>query len=73
MYEAGSMTFDEVLKARRSTRSFLDKDVPESLIKELLADALCSPSSTNTQAYRVAIARGDTRDKLSSLAVRQFL
>jgi nitroreductase len=59
------MTFDEVLKARRSTRAFLDKDVPDSLIKELLADALRSPSSTNTQGYRVAIATGATREKLA--------
>jgi nitroreductase len=72
MYEAGSMTFDEVLKARRSTRSFLDKEVPESLIKELLADALCSPSSTNTQAYRVAVARGDTRDKLADALTKTY-
>jgi len=66
------MTFEEVLRARTSTRAFLDKPVPEALLEQVLSDALTAPSSTNTQAYRVAIAQGALRDELAHTLTRKF-
>ena len=44
-----NMTFDEVVNGRRSIRGYLDKPVPRDLIEEVLALAMRSPSSMNTQ------------------------
>jgi nitroreductase len=51
--------------SRRTTRDFLDKDVPDALIDELLADAMTAPSWSNTRPYLVGIAKGDKRDRIS--------
>lgn len=54
------MTFQEINKKRRSIRDFLDKPVPETLIHELLTEALEAPSSSNTQPFKVVVATGET-------------
>jgi len=59
--------FSEFLASRRSTRDFIrDKEVPAELIEELLVDALTAPSWSNTRPFMVAIASGDTRNRISS-------
>jgi nitroreductase len=59
--------FTEFLASRRSTRDFIrDKEVPAELIEELLVDALSAPSWSNTRPFMVAIASGDTRNRISS-------
>jgi nitroreductase len=54
------MEFTDVLNSRRSIRAFSDKKVAQDLIDEILLEALQSPSSSNTQPYKLAIATGDT-------------
>jgi nitroreductase len=56
----------EVLLNRSSKRDFLDKPVPEEIINELIDTALSSPSASNTQPYKLAIATGETRDAIAS-------
>lgn len=50
------MNFIDVMQSRRSIRKFKNQDVPEYLLEEILETALLAPSSSNTQAYRIAIA-----------------
>lgn len=57
------MEFSEVLKSRRSIRAFSDRPVEQHILDEILAEALESPSSSNTQPYKLAVATGkDCRD-----------
>ena len=54
------MDFSEVIKNRRSIRAFADKPVEQQVIDEILSEALESPSSSNTQPYKLAVATGQT-------------
>lgn len=66
------MEFFDVLRGRNSTRAFQSKPVPQELIDEILADALTAPSSSNTQAYRVAIATGSVREAIAKDLTSKF-
>ena len=56
------MQFDDVLLGRRSIRGYKPDPVPKSLIKEVLALAMRSPSSMNTQPWNFTIVTGKTLD-----------
>ncbi|MCP5206997.1 MAG: nitroreductase family protein [Hahellaceae bacterium] len=58
------MDYIDVLKTRRSIRAFSDKPVESSLLDEILREALESPSSSNSQPYKLAVATGDICKKL---------
>jgi nitroreductase len=55
----------EFVASRRTTRDFLNKEVPDSLIDELLTDAMTAPSWSNTRPYLVGIAKAEKRDRIS--------
>ncbi len=59
------MEFTQVLSERSSVRDFRATEVPAALINEILNEALKSPSWSNTQPYRVAVATGERRDQLA--------
>lgn len=67
------MDLDIALDTRRSARAFKDTPVPKKLVEELLQRAARSPSGTNVQPWKVYVAMGDTRDRLSEelLAYRE--
>jgi nitroreductase len=54
-----------LLQQRRSVRDFRPDPVPADVLAAILADASQSPSWSNTQPYRIAIASGELRDRLS--------
>lgn len=58
--------FSDLVRSRRSTRDFLPREVPEELLNKVLEDANWAPSWSNTQPYRVALASGDVRKRISS-------
>jgi nitroreductase len=58
--------FPEFLASRRSTRDFLPDPIPDALIDALLADGLTAPSWSNTRPFKVAVATGETRDRISA-------
>ena len=62
---AREKSFREVAYSRRSIRDFLPTEVPEELINEIIADAVTSASWSNTRPYRIAVATGDVRDRIS--------
>jgi nitroreductase len=54
------------IRSRRSTRDFLPTQVPPEIINQILVDALSAPSWSNTRPFKVAIATGDVRDRISN-------
>lgn len=57
--------FSNFLADRRSTRDFLSTPVPPELIEKLLTDSLTAPSWSNTRPFKVAVASGEVRDRIS--------
>lgn len=57
--------FHDVVRGRRSARSFLPDPVPDALLQAVVDDARHAPSNANVQPWQVHIASGATRDRLS--------
>lgn len=66
------MEFSTVLKNRRSIRAFSDKDVTQATINEILSEALESPSSSNTQPYKIAVATGSVCRELGQELLAKY-
>lgn len=58
-------TVDEAITSRRSVRAFLPDPVPEATIREILDVASWAPSGTNMQPWRVYVASGETKERVS--------
>jgi len=56
----------QFLASRRSTRDFKPTPIPEELLHQVLTDALTAPSWSNTRPFKVAVATGDVRDRISA-------
>lgn len=61
---ADAAALSELIRARRSVRDFLPDEIPPALLHAVLEDANWSPSWSNTQPYRIAIASGDLKEQL---------
>lgn len=57
--------FQDVVRGRKSPRSFLPDPVSEDVLRSVVEDARHTPSNCNYQPWIVHIASGATRDKLS--------
>ncbi|THB74028.1 MAG: nitroreductase [Desulfobulbaceae bacterium] len=55
------MKVSQALKNRKSTRAFLDKDVPQELVIGILDSARHAPSGVNTQPWDVAVVTGQKK------------
>ena len=66
------MEFNQVLYSRRSIRAFSDQAVPQHVIDSILTDAIESPSSSNTQPYKIAVATGDTCKQLGQALLEKY-
>ena len=58
------MEFDDVVRGRRSIRGFLDKPVPQALIREILELAMRAPTSLNTQPWDLYVVGGAVLDRI---------
>ena len=56
----------DFIASRRTTRDFLPTPVPQALIDQILKDSLTAPSWSNTRPFKVALATGDKRDRISN-------
>ena len=56
------MQFDDVVTGRRSIRGYKNEPVPKALIEEILALAMRSPSSMNTQPWNFTVVSGEPLD-----------
>lgn len=61
-----SQEFSQFLASRRSTRDFLSTPVSPEVIEQILTDSLTAPSWSNTRPFKVAVASGDVRDRISA-------
>jgi nitroreductase len=55
----------QFLASRRSTRDFLSTPVSQEIINQILTDALSAPSWSNTRPFKIAVATGEVRDRIS--------
>ncbi len=67
-----TQAFSDLVRSRRSVRDFLPQAIPPSVLDAVLADANASPSWSNTQPYKLAIASGTVRDQLQSELASRF-
>jgi nitroreductase len=54
------------LASRRSTRDFLGTPIPQEILDQILSDSLTAPSWSNTRPFKVAVATGEVRDRIST-------
>jgi nitroreductase len=64
MNPSANLSVDQAIQARRSIRAFLPTPIPEAQIREILALASRAPSGSNTQAWKVYVVTGATRQKM---------
>lgn len=62
-----TLSFKDTTRVRRSIRGFLDKPVPESVIREILEDAQYAPSNCNTQPWNTHVVCGEKLKQLSRI------
>lgn len=62
----------QALAERYSCRDFSDTPLKPKLLDDILNDAMQSPSWSNTQPYRLALAQGATKDQLSAKFQRRY-
>jgi nitroreductase len=67
-----SRNFSEFLATRRSTRDFATTPIPDELIEQLIADSLTAPSWSNTRPFKICVATGDTKVRISSEFIRRW-
>lgn len=60
------MNVSEAVAARQATRAFLDKPVPEAMVRSLLADAGRAPSGGNLQPWHVFALTGEPLARLKA-------
>jgi nitroreductase len=65
-----ALPFSDVVRARRSARSFLATPLSESDIRAVLEDAQTAPSNCNTQPWTVHVVSGEQRNALSKELLR---
>ncbi|PHS69646.1 MAG: nitroreductase [Cycloclasticus sp.] len=59
------MNIKEAIEGRISARAFLDKKIPKETLNNLLETSRWAPSGTNTQPWKVIVATGLTKQKIS--------
>ena len=65
------MLFD-LIKTRQSTRSYLEKDIPNDDLKKILTAGYLAPSWMNSQPWKfILVKKKETKELLSKLALNQ--
>ena len=55
-------TLDEIIKSRKSIRSYLDKSVDSELIRDMLSKASQAPSGGNLQPWNIFVVNGKSME-----------
>ena len=66
------MDLDQVLRGRRSIRDYLDKSVPENLVRQIIEAATLAPSAKNGQQWRFMVLTGNAKKELTDLFRREL-
>ncbi|MDH3219067.1 MAG: nitroreductase [Gammaproteobacteria bacterium] len=62
-----ALMFDQLARARRSTRGFLPRPVEQGIIEQIFETAAWAPSNCNTQPWQSHVVSGAMRDRLSRI------
>lgn len=62
---------EDLMITRRSVRGFLDKPVPEDILRKVFEIAQLAPSNCNIQPWRVYVASGAARDRIRDEMVQR--
>jgi nitroreductase len=62
--EGAAITLEEAILQRRSVRGFLDKRVPEDVLRNVFTLAQRAPSNCNVQPWKAFVASGGVRDRI---------
>ena len=62
----------EFLASRRSTRDFQAKPIPQEVLDQVLTDAMTAASWSNTRAFKIAVASGEVRNRLSAEFIKRW-
>lgn len=69
---AAAASWTALARARRSTRSFLDKAVPGGWLEQMLSEARCAPSGANLQPGDLVRVEGAARQRLTQMLVQAY-
>ena len=58
------MDVKKALSERKSTRAFVDKEVPIEVVNAIIEQAKTAPSGVNTQPWQIAVVTGNSKTKL---------
>jgi nitroreductase len=59
-----ALSYDDVVRGRRSIRGYKPDPVPKALIREILELAMRAPSSMNTQPWNFHVITGEPLDRI---------
>jgi len=62
-----TMSVDEALRERRSIRTYLDREVSEDLIRQIIEAATFAPSAKNGQQWRFTVLTGESKLEFTAL------
>lgn len=61
------MDLDQALKGRRSIRSYIEKEVPIPLVRQVIEAGTFAPSAKNGQQWRFTVLGGKTKADLTTV------
>lgn len=67
------MTLTEAIHQRRSVRGYLPDAIPDEVLTKIFELAQLAPSNCNVQPWKVFVATGDLRDRLSAEMQRRVI
>ncbi|ALO45587.1 nitroreductase [Pseudohongiella spirulinae] len=68
-----TMTLVDAIRQRHSVRGYLDKRIPDDVLQQIFELAQWAPSNCNVQPWKVYVASGELRDRLSAEMQRRVL
>lgn len=66
------MELDKAIKNRKSIRKYIDKDVSNELIEDLINAARLAPSAKNRQPWRYMIVKDEIKNKIADIMLKQL-
>jgi len=66
------MDVKKALSERKSTRAFVDKEVPIEVINAIIEQAKTAPSGVNSQPWQIAVVTGNSKTKLCDKMEKAF-
>ncbi|MHA1970280.1 MAG: nitroreductase family protein [Candidatus Thorarchaeota archaeon] len=61
------LSIDDIIKGRRSIRTYKSDEVKENLIREIIEAATFAPSAKNSQSLRFTVLTGDSKNKFTDM------